>query len=109
LWGKSFGTIGYSGDAAHTERAAVWNYKWTCAANQAAAATTSAVTPCDASYASDGSNPTLATTVTTTVANATTMVSVVSLWSTSNWVGAGPGAANTAYLFTESSLAITWR
>ena len=31
-WGKSFGTIGYSGDSTHTSRAAVWNYKWTCGA-----------------------------------------------------------------------------
>jgi hypothetical protein len=108
LWGKSFGTIGYSGDAAHTNRAAVWNYKWTCADAKTAKALTSAVTPCDATYASDGSDPTAATTVTTTPANTTTMVSVVSLWSTSNWT-TSPSAANPAYYFSESSLAITWK
>jgi len=32
-WGKSFGTLGYSGDADKEAISQVWNYKWMCAAN----------------------------------------------------------------------------
>ena len=46
LWGKSFGTIGYSGDSSALLMSAVWNYKWTCGVTtgQSSAAT------CDQTY-----------------------------------------------------------
>merc|ERR1719272_534727 len=46
-WSKSFGTIGYSGDANAMTMSAVWNYKWTCAATtgQTSAATSIRPTP----------------------------------------------------------------
>ena len=78
LWGKSFGTIGYSG-AATNDLSAVWNYKWTCATTDEAKGP--GTTPCDATYG--GSNATPSTTPgaeNTTVS----LISVVSLWSTAN-------------------------
>jgi hypothetical protein len=97
-WGKSFGTIGYSG-AAVNDSSVVWNYMWTCAASTSAP---DATTPCDGTYTGAiGAN-----TASATAANLTTLVSVVSLWSTAN---ADSSGAVPAYAFsTQSTMTLTW-
>jgi len=80
---------------------AVWNYKWTCAT---AGATAPGTTPCDATYA--GSIATVSNVA--AAVNLTSMVSVVSLWSTANKQGASPGTDVTAYAFTGQSFSLTW-
>lgn len=97
-WGKSFGTIGYSG-AATNDMSVVWNYMWTCAASTSAPGTT----PCDGTY----TGTIAANTATPTAANLTTLVSVVSLWSTANVDSSNNAVA--AYAFsTQSTMTLTW-
>jgi hypothetical protein len=78
----------------------VWNYMWTCAASTSAPGTT----PCDGTYtnALGGTQ----NTASATSANATTLVSVVSLWSTAN---ADSNGVVAAYAFsTQSTMTLTW-
>merc|ERR1711998_289671 len=44
-WGKSFGTIGYSGGSS-SGLSAVWKYQWTCASGS----TQSTTTPCEQTF-----------------------------------------------------------
>lgn len=79
-WGKSFGTIGYSGDSNKLALGQVWNYKWMCTAS------TSAYTAgqiCDASYTYTGVSATSGT-AGATGANTVPMISVVTLWALGN-------------------------
>lgn len=48
-WGKSFGTIGYSGQATAGSLSVVWNPKWACGSSALATAAT-ATTACQKAY-----------------------------------------------------------
>lgn len=98
-WGKSFGTIGYSGDADNQKMSDVWNYKWTCAAASAAGAAASTTTQCANSYTATAGSAANAGTVTTI--NAVKMITAVSLWTTSN-ASAGGLAIPTKYLWSTN-------
>lgn len=79
-WGKSFGTIGYSGDTNKLALGQVWNYKWMCNASTTAY---TAGQICDATYTYSGVSATTGT-AGATAANAVPMISVVSLWALGN-------------------------
>jgi len=84
-FGKSFGTIGYSGDANKLAMSQVWNYPWMCGTASAAAATPTAA--CDATYSTTGTDPTTATPGATTAnsgGSATSFVVALTLWSIGN-------------------------
>jgi len=87
-WGKSFGTIGYSGDANSLKMSDVWNYTWTCSVATGAAvntvypASTLTNTQCAPSYTATAGSP--ATISGIGPLNTVGMISVVSLWSTVN-------------------------
>jgi hypothetical protein len=105
-WGKSFGTIGYSGDSNKNALSAVWNYTWTCGATALSAPSTTS--PCDASYTyATTVSETWTTTTTPSVANTTTLVSVVTLWSSSNRL-TGAQTAVSEYAWVNNSFAINW-
>jgi hypothetical protein len=85
-WGKSFGTIGYSGDANRLKMADVWNYKWQCAADSSATVASTDGSQCAPTY--KVSAPGKAAEVDTkTNLNAVNMVTAVSLWSTGDTAG----------------------
>jgi hypothetical protein len=75
-WGKSFGTIGYSGDTSKTAKSAVWYYPWACTTAGAAG------TLCDLTYTTT-SNATSASSA-ARAANAVPLYVAVSLWSVGN-------------------------
>jgi hypothetical protein len=103
-WGKSFGTIGYSGDANKAGLSAVWKYEWTCGASSTA--TQGPTVPCEQTYGSVANTAASAGLAgTTTTANATArLVVVVSLWSLGNTSTNSVAGAWT----NKQSLALTW-
>jgi hypothetical protein len=107
-WGKSFGTIGYSGDANKAGLSAVWKYEWTCGASSTAAQ--GPTVPCELAYASVSSGAASAGLASSgnTTANATArLVVVVSLWSLGNSSTVSATATAGAWT-TKQSLALTW-
>jgi len=82
-WGKSFGTIGYSGDAAKETMSQVWNYKWMC--GTASGVSPTANQACDATYSTTTDATAATSPYTTTAANTTfTFFVAISLWSNGN-------------------------
>lgn len=83
-WGKSFGTIGYSGGSSSGALSAVWKYEWTCGGSSSA--TQGPTVPCQKTYAGVANTAaSTAVTGTPTPTNATArLMVVVSLWSLGN-------------------------
>jgi len=101
-WGKSFGTIGYSGDANKETMSQVWNYKWMCIA--AASGTTALPSKaCDATYVTSANALAATVPYTTTAINAVKFMVVISLWSNGNTVDA------TAVWTTKQSFGLNWK
>jgi hypothetical protein len=75
-WGKSFGTIGYSGTSTSTAKSAVWHYPWTCST---ASTTGVAGSLCDKLYTATANGSTA--TAGSNTANVVKLYVVVSLWS----------------------------
>jgi len=113
-WGKSFGTIGYSGQATASGLSVVWNPDWACGAGSPAASA-SATTACQKTYTAVQAADTSATIASRAVsggftnangtAGAARLVVVVSLWS----LGNTSTAAFTNDVWTgKQSLQLTW-
>jgi hypothetical protein len=98
-FGKSFGTIGYSGDTNNTAVSSVWNYKWTCTA--AGGASTSI---CDKTYTVTTANASPTTNI-NTPANTVPLYVAVSLWSLGN---GGTSADDYAPFASKNDLIITF-
>jgi len=83
----------------------VWNYKWTCTAASAAGAAASTTTQCANSYTATAGSA--ANAGTATAANAVKMITVVSLWATSNSNYAN-AAAPTTSLWSTNGFQLTF-
>jgi len=86
-WGKSFGTIGYSGDANKTNKSVAWWYPWTCSTT---ATTGVAGTLCDKLYTTTAANKVAPATATSNAVNAVPLYVAVSLWSLGNGGSSAP-------------------
>ena len=100
---KSFGTIGYSGDANATALSAVWKPQWTCGA----ASTAASSSPCVGLYTPTSTTVSAGLAPSTAAANntATRLMVVVSLWSLGNNYPVGTAAGTWEAV---SSLSLTW-
>lgn len=83
-FGKSFGTIGFSGDAKKQLMSQVWNMPWMCTAVDTSVAIQASTNACQATYSAETNGA--AGTASLTAVNASTatggrLVLVVSLWS----------------------------
>jgi len=108
-YGKSFGTIGYSGESTLGGLGAVWNYKWTCSSTTQSNQGPTEV--CDQTFTVSAADTTSAALQVassgraTTAANSTVrLVTAVTLWSR------GDTSANHAAgaAWTNAGLTLTW-
>lgn len=99
-WGKSFGTIGYSGDAKMLDKSTVWYYPWTCTTGTGVVGEL-----CDKIYNSGANNITTAP-PTVNAVNAVPLYVAVSLWSIGN--AGGSGVTATAAFVGKSNFVLTF-
>jgi len=105
-WGKSFGTIGYSGDAtSNIAMSQVWNYKWMCAAANTASTPSAA---CDATYTTAAVDSLVATpgsTAANVASSGVMFVVAITLWSNGN---INSGTQTDFDWLNKQSLKLTW-